>query len=256
MAETYPNRFVQHAAATDRLVNTTATSTLPTIWDRLAQAGVTGTYYFNDLPFLGLWGSKYGAISKPFSQFLADAAAGTLPAVAFIDPRFNDESSGTSGDDHPHADIRNGEAFLNQIYDAVRQGPGWAHTLLVINFDEWGGFYDHVPPPTAPIPAASALAGDVDGRLCFRVPLLVISPFARRGHVSHEVFDHTSILRLIEWRWGLLPLTVRDATANNLADLLDFAHPQLAAPAFTVPAAPFGVACTPAAAAAPGRLRP
>jgi phospholipase C len=243
MAETYPNRLMQHAAATDRLVNTTAVSSLPTIWDRLAAAGLTGTYYFSDVPFLALWGSKYAAISKPFSQFLADAAAGTLPAVAFVDPRFTDEPSGTSADDHPHADVRNGEAFLNQIYDAVRNGPGWAHTVLVINFDEWGGFFDHVPPPTAPIPAATAATGDADGRLGFRVPLLVISPLARRGFVSHETFDHTSILRMIEWRWGLTPLTVRDATANNLADLLDFGNPQLASPTFTVPTGPFGGAC-------------
>ncbi|MBV8201048.1 MAG: hypothetical protein JOZ15_10545 [Acidobacteria bacterium] len=257
MAETYPNRFMQHAAATDRLVNTMATASLPTIWDRLSQAGLTGTYYFNDAPFLALWGSKYAAISQPFSQFLADASAGTLPAVAFVDPRFEDEASGTSGDDHPHADIRNGEAFLNQIYDAVRASPNWASTVLVINFDEWGGFFDHVPPPTAPIPAATAIAGDVDGRLGFRVPLLVISPFARRGYVSHEMFDHTSILRLIEWRWGLKPLTVRDATANNLADLLDFGNPQLAAPAFTVPAGPFGTVCpSGAGVAALGRGRP
>ncbi len=262
MAETYPNRFVQHAAATDRLVNTTATTTLPTIWDLLSQVGVTGTYYFSDVPFLALWGNKYAAISRPFSQFLADAAAGTLPAVAFVDPRFEDESSGTSGDDHPHADIRNGEAFLNQVYDAVRTSPEWESTVLVINFDEWGGFYDHVPPPTAPIPAATVLAGDVDGRLGFRVPLLVISPFARRGFVSHETFDHTSILKLIEWRFGLPALTVRDATANNLADVLDFAHPQPAAPAFSVPAGPFGTVCGAPAGArrgagAPGvRLRP
>jgi len=243
MAETYPNRFMQHAAATDRLVNTMATASLPTIWDSLAQAGLTGTYYYGDVPFLALWGTKYAAISKPFSQFLADAAGGALPAVAFVDPRFEDESSGTSGDDHPHADIRNGEAFLNQVYDAVRNGPGWASTVLVINFDEWGGFFDHVPPPTAPIPAATAIAGDVDGRLGFRVPLLVISPYARRGFVSHETFDHTSILRMIEWRFGLKPLTVRDATANNLADVLDFANPRLASPTFSVPAGPFGAVC-------------
>ena len=256
MAETYPNRFMQHAAATDRLVNTTAISALPTIWDRLAQAGLTGTYYYSDAPFLALWGSKYAAISQPFSQFLAAAAAGILPAVAFVDPRFEDEGSGTSSDDHPHADIRNGEAFLNLIYDAVRTSPNWGSTVLVINFDEWGGFFDHVPPPTAPIPAATAIAGDVDGRLGFRVPLLVISPFAREGFVSHETLDHTSILRLIEWRWGLKPLSVRDATANNLADLLDFQQPPRVAPAFTVPAGPFGGACPVAARTATGAARP
>jgi phospholipase C len=113
----------------------------------------------------------------------------------------------------------------------------------VINFDEWGGFWDHVPPPTAPIPPATKAAGDSDGRIGFRVPLLVISPWSRRGYVSHETFDHTSVLRMIEWRWNLAPLTVRDQTANNLADILDFDHRDLTAPAFNVPAGPFGKAC-------------
>src|SRR4029079_11565498 len=89
-------------------------------------------------------------------------------------PRFIDEGSGTSGDDHPHADIRNGEALLNAVYTAVTTRPAWPHTVLVINFDEWGGFFDHVPPPTAPIPAADAAAGNTDGRLGFpRAPLAV-----------------------------------------------------------------------------------
>jgi phospholipase C len=87
--------------------------------------------------------------------------------VAYIDPQFEDESSGTSGDDHPHADIRNGEAFLNEIYDAVRGSPDWTKTVLIIAYDEWGGFYDHVPPPLAPIPPVTAAAGDTDGRLGF-----------------------------------------------------------------------------------------
>jgi phospholipase C len=243
LAETFPNRFHQHSAQTDRLHNTTSPSALPTIWDRLATAGLSGTYYFSDLAFLALWGPKYAAISKPFSQFLTDAAAGTLPNVAFIDPAFSGEATGTTNDDHPYNDVRNGEVFLNRIYDAVRQSPAWAHTVLVINYDEWGGFFDHVPPPTVPIPPATKAAGDFEGRLGFRVPLLVISPWSRRGYVSHETFDHTSVLKMIEWRWSLPPLTVRDQTANNLADLLDLSHPNLAAPAFNVPAGPFGAAC-------------
>src|SRR5260370_33161066 len=106
MAETYPNRFVQHAAATDRLVNTTATSTLPTIWDRLAQAGVTGPHYFNDLPFLGLWGSKYGAISKPFSQFPPDPPPAPLPAAASLAPRPTARAPGASRAEPPHPATR------------------------------------------------------------------------------------------------------------------------------------------------------
>jgi phospholipase C len=246
MAETYPNRFYMHAAQTDRLVNGSATSTLPTIWSRLEEKGLSGRYYFSDLPFLALWGTRYANISKPFSQFLADSAAGTLPNVAYIDPRFEDEGSGTSADDHPHADIRNGEVFLNQIYDAVRNSPNWSKTVLIINYDEWGGFYDHVPPPLAPIPTASAAAGDTDGRLGFRVPCVVISPYARRGFIAHGQYDHTSILKMIEWRFGLPPLSVRDNTANNLAEVLNLAAPNVTAPAFNVPTGPFGSPCTPA----------
>ncbi|HYR95592.1 MAG TPA: alkaline phosphatase family protein [Candidatus Binatus sp.] len=246
MAETFPNRIYQHAAQTDRIHNSFDPSTLPTIWDRLAEAGVDGRYYYSDTPFLALWGPKYVPISRPFATFLADAAAGTLPQVAFVDPRFQDEESGTSGDDHPHADIRNGEAFMNQVYSAVTRSPAWRNTVLVFNYDEWGGFFDHVPPPTAPIPPADQAAGNQDGLLGFRVPLLVVSPFVRRRYVSHTVFDHTSLLRMIEWRWGLAPLTVRDATANNLALLLDFTRPRLRAPAYVVPPGPFGAPCAPA----------
>ncbi len=104
-----------------------------------------------------------------------------------------------------------------------------------------------MPPPTAPIPDADALAGNEDGLLGFRVPCLVVSPFARREHVSSRVLDHTSILSMIEWRWGLEPLTVRDATANNLADVLDFRAPSLKVKQFRVPTGPFGRPCLPQA---------
>lgn len=255
MAETYPNRFHMHAAQTDRLTNTSTTSTLPTIWDRLQAAGFSGRYYFSDLPFLALWGTKYANISKPFAQFLADAAAGTLPNVAYVDPGFAAETTDTSNDDHPHGDIRDGEAFLNQVYAAVTGSPNWSKTVLIINFDEWGGFFDHVPPPLAPIPPASQAAGVPDGRLGFRVPCLVISPYARRNFVGHEQFDHTSILKMIEWRFGLPPLTVRDQTANNLADVLDFSSPDVSAPTFNVPTGPFGTPCLPATISPVGTTR-
>ncbi|WP_406830543.1 alkaline phosphatase family protein [Pedococcus sp. KACC 23699] len=240
MAETYPNRFYMHAAQTDRLHNSTITATIPTIWDRLAAANLTGRYYFSDIPFLALWGTKYLPISRPFATFLTDAAAGTLPEVSFIDPRFEDEASGSSSDDHPHADIRAGEKFLNEVYRAVTTSPNWSRTLLVVNFDEWGGFYDHVAPGTAPdVSSRTALRG-------FRVPALVVSPRAKRGYVAHGTYDHTSVLKAIEWRWGLPALTPRDSGARNIAEVLDFtAAPNLTAPAFTLP--PFlATACAPA----------
>ncbi|HET9957609.1 MAG TPA: alkaline phosphatase family protein, partial [Polyangiaceae bacterium] len=136
---------------------------------------------------------------------------------------------------HPHADIRRGEAFLNLIYSVVTRGPAWRNTVLVVNYDEWGGFFDHVPPPTAAIPDADRVAGNADGRLGFRTPALLVAPWARAGFVSHQVYDHTSVLKMIEWRWGLEPLSVRDRDAANLADALDFAQPRPKPPLFAVP---------------------
>ena len=256
LAETYPNRFFMHSATTDRLHNNGVTqTTIPlTIWDRLKARGVSHRYYFNDLPFLALWGTKYIDTCAPYAQFLLEAASGQLPAVSFVDPRFlgegalvdvgpNDAGGGISNDDHPHADIRAGDHLLAEIFHALTLSPNWANTVLIINYDEWGGFYDHVPPPRA---AASApLDKDVvngQARLGFRVPCIVASPFTKGDPTSPRVygspqgqtvpFDHTSVLKLIEWRFGLAPLTARDASSDvgNLLDVFDFAHPQTSVP--------------------------
>jgi phospholipase C len=246
LGPTFPNRLYQHAGVTDRLADTLTLSTLPTIWDRLAAAGLRGRYYYGNIPFVALWGLKYLSIVRPFDAFLSDCAAGSLPEVSFVDPAFTiGGGEPRTNDDHPHADIRSGEAFLNQVYSAVISSPAWERTLLVISFDEWGGFFDHVPPDNAP---------DVDPayyRRGFRVPAVLVSPFARRRRVAHDVFDHTSVLRLIEWRWNLPPLSVRDATARNLATALQLGgRPRLDAPSYDVPAF-VSAGCTAPAAAAP-----
>jgi phospholipase C len=247
MGPTFPNRFHLHAAQTDRITNTFEISTLPTIWDLLANAGLEGRYYFNDVPFLALWGTKYLPISRQFNLFLADCASGNLPHVAYVDPRFVGEELGLSNDDHPHADVRNGQAFIDQVYRAVTTSPAWSRTVLVVTYDEWGGFFDHVPPPTAPVPPGDMAVGLTDGLLCFRVPALVISPFAPRKVVSHAVLDHSSILKMIEWRWGLPNLTVRDAAATNLAESLDFRRPQRRTPVYNVPTGNISTLCLPSA---------
>lgn len=246
LAPTYPNRFFQHAAQTDRLDDALTVSKLPTIWDQLnASGGPTGSYYYSDVPFIALWGGKYSSISHPFSTFLSDAAGGTLPNVSYLDPKFVGEGNGTSADDHPLADIRAGDAFLSQVFHAVTTGPGWDKTVLVINYDEWGGFFDHVVPRriTAGVAAGvdphSGVDTDVNaqGKVLsgFRVPCIIVSPFTRVGAkqtaaVNHSFYDHTSVLKLIEWRWGLEPLTQRDASHSaadpgNLATALAFSHP-------------------------------
>jgi len=247
LGPTFPNRLYMHAAQTDRLSNTFVMSTLPTIWDRIADKGLTGTYYYSDLPVLALWGGRFSPISQPIAQFFTDASAGNLSNLSYIDPRFIGEGQGTSNDDHPLADIRNGQAFVSQIYDAVTTSPNWPDTVLIFTYDEWGGFFDHVPPPLAPQTDLDPGLGN-DGRLGFRVPCLIVSPLARRGFIGRKQYDHTSILSLIEWRWSLDPLSVRDATANNIAHALDFTRPKnLEVPSYSVPQGPFGTPCTAAA---------
>lgn len=230
MSSTFPNRFYQHAGQTDRPSNSIDFSSLPTIWDRVAQAGLQGRYYYSDAPFLALWGLEYAPITRSFDGFLEDCAAGRLPNVSFVDPRFLLPPLGNSGDYHPPSDILFGEQFIHSVYNAVTSSPNWERTVLVFNFDEWGGFYDHVAPTEAPDSNASmALRG-------FRVPCMVVSPLAKRGHVAHDLYDHASVLKLIEWAWGLDPLTPRDAAANNLADVLDLGGtPNLSVPRWTLP---------------------
>jgi phospholipase C len=242
LGPTFPNRMFLWAAQTDRLGDTVAFSSLPTIFDRLAAARVSHRYYFNNLPYLAFWGLKYVLATGTFSEFLAKAAAGALPAVSFVDPNYTLLDDGTGNDDHPHADIRNGDAFLARIFHALANSPAWKNTVLIINFDEWGGFFDHVPPPRAIAP--NNLDTDlVNGQalLGFRVPVIVASPFTRNSGpsplVTHTVFDHTSALKLIEWRWGLQPLTARDASSRigNFADSMNFAAPDASLPSIPLP---------------------
>jgi phospholipase C len=265
--ETFPNRFYQHAARTDRDHNNETISTLPSIWDQLSpipntQGIPTGGYFFRDLPFLALWGLKYFPFWHPFAggdtdaigipvttkSFLDTVAEGTLPNVSFVDPAFDVESSGTSADDHPLADIRLGERFIADTYHALNDAGYLDNTVLVVTFDEWGGFYDHVPPPRVvddTDPASVDHSGDsttaTDGQLIpnyqqlgFRVPAIVISNLAERGVVHHGPFEHTSTLRLIESTFGLRPLTARDANAQNLRQALR-GHHRRPVPQGTIP---------------------
>jgi phospholipase C len=246
LGPTFPNRLFMHAAQTDRLTNSTSISSLPTIWDRLASAGVSANYFFSNVPFTALWGAKYLGISRLYADFLVAAASGTLPAVSFVDPRYTVLDDGTGNDDHPHADIREGDLFLYQTFEAVAKGPKWANTVFIVNFDEWGGFFEHVAPPRAAAP--NFVDPDlVKGKalLGCRVPTVVASPFSRGKscddpRVSALVFDHTSVLKLIEWRWGLAPLTARDASSDvaNLAYALNFKEPDSSVPSLPQPQAP------------------
>jgi phospholipase C len=245
LGPTFPNRMFLYAAQTDRIDDSVSISSLPTILDRLAAAGVSHNYYYSNVPYLTLWAAQYLGISKLYSQFLTDAAGGTLPAVSFVDPFYTILDDGTGNDDHPHADIRKGEVFLHDVFEAVANGPAWSSTVIVFNFDEWGGFFEHVAPPRAT--AANNVDTDiVNGKtlLGLRLPVVVASPWtagtATSPRISSLVYDHTSVLKLIEWRWSLAPLTPRDGSSdiNNLAYALNFSQPVTAVPSLPSPTAP------------------
>src|ERR1700722_10562067 len=188
-------------------------------------------------------------------QFFADAAAGSLPSVSIVDPDF-----GAYSEENPQ-DIGLGESFSCAVVNAVMNGQAWESTLLLWIYDEHGGYYDHVPPPAAVAPddvparnwqlshpwarrllsllspkSLKALENADDGPVTFeryglRVPAVIVSPYARPDFVLSDVLDHTSVLKLIEEKWNLPPLTRRDAAAISPLGALDLAAP----PAFLKP---------------------
>jgi phospholipase C len=242
LAQTYPNRRFLMAGTAAGIVSTTADAlTAPpppngNIFDRLSTYGISWRNYYSDLPSLAIlfsFASQNGDKLVPISQFFSDVAAGTLPGVSLVDPAFNGGESEENADD-----VRVGERFASRVINAVMSGPGWSKTLLVWLYDEHGGYYDHVPPPRAVLPddippditAPPDQPGRYD-RYGFRVPAVVVSPYARPHHVSHRVRDHTAVLKFIETKWNIGALTYRDANADDLLDCLDFRRP----PAFLEP---------------------
>lgn len=188
----------------------------PILADSLAGAGISWTFYggvpnvFSTVRHIRngpAWLQNFASSD----QFLTDAVAGNLPAVSWL-------SAPAAADEHPPADWCIGENWAVQALNAVMQGPNWNSTVVFITWDDFGGLYDHVFPPQV----------DQFG-LGPRVPLLIISPYARAGYISHTIYEHSSILKFVETRYALRPLTARDAAANDMLDSFDF-HQQPQAP--------------------------
>ena len=141
---------------------------------------------------------------SPINDYFADAASGTLPNVVMVDPAFQGPDR---ADDHPHGDIRIGQRFVQSVFGALANSPQWSRSVFALTYDEWGGFFDHVQLGIAPDVVAE------HGQRGSRIPTLLIGPRVRRHNVSHRTFDHTSILKFIEWRFGLPARAPRDAAA-------------------------------------------
>ena len=240
LGPTFPNRrFLQAATASglvgDAIPNPFAHSP-QLIWDLLDAHGIGWANYFVELPEVALWPRnilRYRGHLHDIGDFYDDCTAGRLPPVTMITTEFFLASEGEYQDDQV------GEAFTASLFEAAAAGPQWSHMLFVIVWDEGGGFYDHVPPPPAAapdnVPPDIHVPPDEPGgydRYGFRVPCLVASPYARPGHVSSVVYDHTSVLATIELKWNLPALTRRDAAASPLTDFVDLSKP----PHFPAPA--------------------
>lgn len=178
---------------------------------------------------------------QPVSQYMMDALNGTLPQVAMIEP-----ASEVALDEHPSdtdtnspPDIQAGANYVSTLLKPLMSGPSWGDSAFILSFDEFGGFYDHVPPQPAVSPDGIAPTDLFPGDICtkvtgptcdftytgYRVPLIVVSPYAKKNYVSHTVADYTAILKLIETRFNLPSLTARDAAQMDMTEFFDFNNP-------------------------------
>src|ERR1700722_12619104 len=234
--ETMPNRaFTCAGTSMGQVDDNTKTFSAPSVFGALGKAGQTWAIYgYNQRPlsadtFTDVATASGGAIGL-FADFQAAAAAGTLPDFTFLEPSW--PSTGNS--QHPNYDVALGEQLIHDVYEALRSGPGWGQTLFVLTYDEHGGCFDHVPPPWGATPPDSAVESPYDftfNRFGVRVPTVLISPLIAPGTVyrvpaGSTPLDHTSILATVEQRWGLSPLTARDAAAPAFGSVLTLAAPR------------------------------
>lgn len=221
LGPTFPNRLFSLAASAGGFRDNPGSidSQLlprPTLVDRLDEAGRDWACYL-----VHRGGQTYNTIAyyperakdpragRPFDEFLTLATRGNLPDVSWIIADF-------PLNEHPPASIEWGQRFTGIVVDALFRSPQWPEMALILNWDEGGGFYDHVAPP------------EVGGsRYGFRVPCLVVSPHARAGHISHATYDHSSVVGLAERLFNLRGLGARDARADPLLECFDFDHAEL-----------------------------
>src|SRR5579864_6604437 len=258
-SQTFPHRSFFHAATSSGfVVNMSPADSFPvrntaeTIFERLEAQGLTWRVYCDPPSHLSITGiihasrllDRFETNFFTTDRFLADAAGGDLPTYSFIEPNLlyghNDMHPAFDAlfpgmDLDPPSALLGGEALLAKIYDAVRSsasptGSNAYNTLLMVNFDEHGGTYDHVPPPPVAPPDPAAPAGQQGFRFDrsgVRVPAIAVSPWIPEQTVINDQYRHTSVIRTLRERWQLGgPLTARDGAAPDLAPVLSLDTPR------------------------------
>jgi phospholipase C len=205
------------AAVQGRFIERTACTNVPVLPDELAAAGISWRYYLGSNAYVKTpklirhwrYGPEWAGVTSD-ERFATDVAAGNLPAVSWLVPD-------TRESEHPGGGgMCQGENWTVRMLNMLQRSPEWDSTAVVLTWDDFGGFYDHVPPPHVDIYGMGP-----------RVPMLLISPWARGGTISHRTMEFSSVLKLIETMWGLPPLTERDRQASDMLDLFDFSQQPL-----------------------------
>ncbi|HXY45548.1 MAG TPA: alkaline phosphatase family protein [Acidimicrobiales bacterium] len=232
--ETFPNRaFASAATSQGQMDDSSAKFTCQSIFGLLGGHGLDWSIYgYSNEPLTRLNFPDTASAAEShfglFTDFQAAAAAGTLGAYTFLEPSWG--SSGNS--QHPNYDVALGEQLIHDVYYALRNGPAWGETLLIVVYDEHGGCYDHVAPPLGAVPPDDTIgpSGFDFTRFGVRVPAVLVSPLVAPGTVFRPAgtvpLDHTSILKTVETRWQLPALTARDAAAPDLGDVLTLTAPR------------------------------
>jgi phospholipase C len=240
LGPTWPNRMYLYAASSYGRTQNVNFVPDATLFDELETRGVDWKVYFSDQGGLGDYlralMPNLAAHERTLAQYHVDAATGALPQVAFVNATFNATTLATSTWEHAPDVIQVGQRFVAEVVDALAKSPNWPRSALFLTYDENGGLFDHVPPPAACAPDAHAPEiepkdppGGFD-QLGVRVPMILVSPWAKRHYVGHHVYDHTSIVRFIEALHTLPALTARDANAEAPWDMFDFSTPEEATP--------------------------
>ncbi len=242
---TWPNRMFACAASSGSLDHSPSSAEIITwetidgfafqhgsIFDALRQKSASGWQIFagDNLPMTAaLKGISLSEI-KPYAQFAATVSGAEYPwMLTWIEPNYGDVVLSTfrgGNSQHPLDGVTQGEALIKATYEAIRNSPHWNTSLLIVTWDEHGGFYDHVAPPaTTPPGDTPQLEGQnkygfTFDRLGIRVPAVIVSPLIPAGTIDHRVYDHSSIPATVEKVFGLPPLTARDAAANDVMPLL------------------------------------